>query len=202
MDCDLVIKNLKKRGFSPAYFESVDEAVNGIFDLIPTNSTIGFGGSTTVKEIGLAEKLKDRGNVVFYRGFCDTIEEKENALVKMHTADWFICSTNALCVSGDLVNIDGRANRVAEMLYGPKNILIICGTNKIVDSIEDGIERTRNVAAPKNCVKLNKKTPCSVTGICSHCNSPDTICKATVIQHHPTTGKNVYIIIVNQNLGY
>ena len=120
----------------------------------------------------------------------------------MHVADWYITSTNALSVSGDLINIDGRANRVAAMLNGPKNILVICGINKIVKSIDEGIQRVRDVASPLNCRRLNKKTPCVVTGKCTHCNSPDTICNATVIQHHPTIGSNVYIVLINKNLGF
>ncbi|MBO5304822.1 MAG: LUD domain-containing protein, partial [Clostridia bacterium] len=83
-----------------------------------------------------------------------------------------------------------------------RNVIVICGVNKIVEDISEGIDRTRNVASPPNCVRLNKKTPCAVTGKCSHCNSPDTICKATVIQHHPTTNSNVKIILINKNLGY
>ena len=111
-------------------------------------------------------------------------------------------SENALTKNGCLVNIDGRGNRVAAMLDGPKNLVIITGTNKIVDNIEDGISRTRNVATPKNCVRLNKKTPCAIVGHCCNCNSEESICNATVIQHHPMSGKNVYIVLIDKNLGY
>lgn len=202
MDCGFLIGNLEKRGFIPKYFENIDQANAFLLTIIPKDSVVGFGGSVTVIEMGIPTLLKNHGSNVLFRGFCESAIEKEEVLKNTHNADFFICSTNALCESGDLVNIDGRANRVAEMLYGPKNVIVVCGTNKIVENIEKGIDRTRNVAAPKNSVKLNKKTPCAVTGTCNYCNSPDTICKATVIQHHPTTGKTVYIIIVNQNLGF
>lgn len=202
MDYELLKKNLIKRGFTPGFFENIEDANNFILSLIPIEDSIGFGGSVTVKECGIAEKLKERGNLLFYREFCNNSIEKEEVLVKSHTADWYMCSTNALSITGELINIDGRANRVAEMLYGPTNIIVICGINKIVSGISEGVERIRNISAPKNCIRLKKNTPCAHTGKCSYCNSPDTICKATVIQHHPTTGKNVYIIIVNQNLGY
>lgn len=195
-------QNLKKRGFIPRFFADEKDANDYILEIIPKTSTVGFGGSETVKEIGIAEALGGRGNELFYREHCKSEEEKAVVLKKIHTADWFICSTNALAESGDFINIDGRANRVAEMLYGPENVLIVLGVNKITPDIESGIDRVRNIAAPKNCVRLNKRTPCAVTGKCAMCLSPDTICKATVIQHHPTTGKNVYVVIINKELGY
>ncbi len=195
-----LLKNLKSRGFEPYYVNDCEEAKKLISDLVPKGSSIGFGGSVTVTEMGLLPYLSELGYVLYHRSLPDYTAEDVYTL--SHTADWFCSSTNALCESGDLVNIDGRANRVAEMLYGPKNILIVCGVNKIVKTIDEGIYRTRNVASPKNCVKLGKKTPCAVTGKCMNCNSPDTICKATVIQHHPTSGKRVCIVIINENLGF
>jgi hypothetical protein len=201
MDRELLLKNLAKRGFETNYFENIENANEYILNLIPSNASIGFGGSETVKEIGIIDKLIERGNNVMHRDYCDP-SKKDELLKEMHSADWYMCSTNALCVSGDLVNIDGRANRVTDMMYGPENVLIVCGTNKIVNNIQDGIDRTRNIAAPINCVKLNKKTPCAITGKCSYCNSPDTICKATVILHHPTSGKKVFIVIVDKKLGF
>lgn len=202
MDINLLIENLNKRGFVASFFEDIDNANSYITSLIPKNSEVGFGGSVTVNEMGIPLLLKNNGYNVFYRGFPMSPEEKEAIFSKIHLADWFICSTNALCLSGDLVNIDGRANRVAEMIYGPKNVIILAGINKIVSNVEEGIARVRNVAAPKNCVKLNRNTPCAKDGKCSFCDFPETICRTTVIQHHPTFGKNVYIIIVNKNLGF
>ena len=194
-------KNLVKRGFEFSYFENCEEAVQHIIELIPAQSSIGFGGSMTVHESGLLDALKQKDYTLWHRDLHPELMRDE-IYPKMHNADWYICSTNALCMTGDLVNIDGRANRVAAMLDGPRNVIVICGVNKIVEDISEGIDRTRNVASPPNCVRLNKKTPCAVTGKCSHCNSPDTICKATVIQHHPTTNSNVKIILINKNLGY
>ncbi len=195
-----LLNTLKLRGFSPYYVETADDAKTLISQLIPEGASIGFGGSQTVMEIDLLPYLKERGYTLYHRSMPEYTAEE--VYQNNHTADWFVCSTNALSRTGDLINIDGRANRVAEMLFGPQNVLVICGVNKIVNTIDEGIDRTRNVAAPPNTVRLNKKTPCAVTGKCMHCNSPDTICRATVIQHHPTTGKNVHIIIINQNLGY
>lgn len=201
-DIELIGKNFTKRGYVFSYHETSEDAVNHILSIIPEGKSIGFGGSATVKESGLlAALVASEKYVLWHRELCTDIPQEE-IYVKMHNADWFVCSTNALCKTGDLVNIDGRANRVASMLNGPKNVIVICGVNKITDDIQSGIERTRNVASPPNCVRLGKKTPCAVTGVCSYCNSPDTICKATVIQHHPTTDSTVYIVLINENLGY
>ncbi len=195
-----LLKNLKLRGFHPYYVETSQDALDLIATLIEKGSSVGFGGSVTVQEMGLLPFLTEHGCTLYHRSMPQYTAEDVYRL--SHDADWFCCSTNALCESGDLVNIDGRANRVANMLYGPKNVLIVTGVNKIVKTIEEGIDRTRNIASPKNCVKLGKKTPCAVKGKCMNCNSPDTICKATVIQHHPTSDKNVYIVIINENLGF
>lgn len=194
-------KNFIKRGFEFEYFEDCTQAIDYVINLIPPKSSIGFGGSVTVTESGLLDALNKNDYVLWHRNLHPELSHDE-IFNYMYNSDWYITSTNALCETGDLVNIDGRGNRVSAMLNGPKNLIVICGINKIVPDINAGIERTRNVASPKNCVRLNKKTPCAITGKCSYCNSPDTICKATVIHHHPTTGTKVKIILINKNLGY
>ncbi len=199
MNIDNLKNNFSKRGFSFDYFETVEDALDFIKELIPMGASIGFGGSMTVKEIGLLNALE--GRKLLHRDLVTDVPP-ETLMLQMHTADWYVSSANALAETGDVINIDGRGNRVGEIVNGPKNILIIAGVNKVVADISEGIDRTRNVASPPNCVRLNKKTPCAVTGKCANCNSPDTICRTTVILHHPTTGKNVHIILINKNLGY
>ena len=198
---ETIKNNFTKRGFVFNYFETCEEGIDFIKSIIPEGSSIGFGGSVTVKESGLLSALQESNDTLYHGDFYPK-DYKETLLKKMHESDWYIASANALCESGDIVNVDGRGNRVAEMLHGPKNVIFLCGVNKLVDSIQSGIDRVHNVASPKNCVRLNKKTPCAITGKCNRCNSPDTICRATVIHHHPTTGKNVYIVLINKNLGY
>lgn len=200
MDCSVLLKSLSKRGFYNHFAENIADANEYIKKLIPKGASIGFGGSVTVDQMKLLDELKSDYRLL-HRSFYPP-EEHTNVMAEMHTADWYICSVNGITEGGELVNIDGRGNRVAETLYGPKNVLFVLGINKITKNLEDAISRSRNVAAPPNCVRLNKKTPCAVTGRCENCNSPDTICKATVIMHHPMTGKNVYVLVVNENLGY
>ncbi|MDD4316236.1 MAG: lactate utilization protein [Clostridia bacterium] len=200
MQYALLIENLRKRGFVPFFADSVEKGRNIVLNLIPKGSVIGFGGSVTVEQTGILDAMK-ADYTLLHRSLFDA-SEHEQLFQKMHVADWYIASANAVAETGDIINIDGRGNRVAEMLFGPKNILIICGTNKVVKDINEGIDRARNVAAPKNALRLNKKTPCAYTGECSYCLSPDTMCKATVIHHHPTGDKNFYLVIINDSLGY
>lgn len=198
---DLLKKNFEKRGFHFDYFENSEQAVDFILSLIPEKSSIGFGGSMTVMETGLLDAMQKKDYNLIHRAIRTDIPANE-IFLRMYTCDWYVSSANAITENGEIINIDGRGNRVSAILDGPKKVVILCGVNKIVSDIAEGIARTRNVASPKNCVRLNKKTPCAVTGKCENCNSPDTICKATVILHHPTTGTEVYVVVVNKELGY
>ena len=204
MNADLSVleKNLRKRGFNFAFFDDEKDAISYILQLIPEKSSIGFGGSQTVTETGLLTSLLSANQYdILHRDVCK-YDNIEDLFLKMHSADWYITSTNAICQTGDMVNIDGRANRVAAMLNGPHNVIVICGINKLVPDIEAGIERVRNVASPANCRRLHRNTPCAYTGKCEHCNSPETICNATVIQHHPTSGSNVHVVMINKYFGF
>lgn len=199
MNIEIIKKNYSTRGFDFSYFETIEEAVAFIQTLIEEGSSIGFGGSQTVSEMGLLTKLPNR--TLLHRDLFPA-DQKLSVLAKMHDADWYVSSANALCETGDIVNIDGRGNRVGEILNGPKKILIVAGTNKLVKDIQEGIDRTRNVASPKNCRRLKKNTPCAIADKCCHCNSKDTICNATVLLHHPMSGTKVYVVLINEKLGY
>lgn len=201
-EINILQQNFLKRGYRFSYFENTNDAISYIMNLIPEQASIGFGGSQTVLESGLLSALDASGKyTLLHRDICKEYSIDE-LFQKMHQADWYIASANALCQTGDIINIDGRANRVSSILNGPKNVLLICGTNKIVSTVEEGIDRARNVAATANCKRLQKKTPCYYTGQCVRCNSPETICNATVIQHHPTSGSTVYVVLIHKNLGY
>lgn len=200
INCDKTILNLKKRGFLPHFAEDTESAVKYILSVIPSGASVGFGGSVTVQQINLVDRMNGKYNLLYRDLF--PAEKHLEVMERMHTADWYISSANAITEEGELINIDGRANRIGELIYGPKSILIIAGINKITKALEDGIRRARNIAAPLNAKRLNRKTPCVITGKCEYCNSPDTICKVTSIHHHPTTDKNVYVLLINETLGY
>lgn len=202
MDINLLCGNLKAKGFIPTYFESEQEAIDYALSLIDCNQTIGSGGSMTIKSLGLLNKLKERGNIIYHTDFFPDTDRKE-LYRKAGEADFYISSANAITQGGDIVNIDGTANRVSALIYGCKNVMYLVGVNKICTDLDSAIDRIRNIASPLNTRRLNRKTPCAVTGKCSYCNSPDCICNTTVISHHPTTKQeNVYVIIINKELGY
>lgn len=176
MEIQHLIDNLARKGFKPKYFDSQKDAVDFVLDLIPTNASIGIGGSMTIKQLGLDNKLFERGNVVYSHSLVAE-EQRDKVYQLAASADWYLSSTNALSESGDLVNIDGAANRISSLAFGVKNILYVLGVNKIAPDVQSAIDRVRNVAAPPNAKRLNKNTPCAKVGKCCLCNSPDCIWK-------------------------
>lgn len=202
MDIQKVMDNLKRKGFKPFYFETGNKATDFVLDLIPQNATVGIGGSMTVKELGLDQKLVDKGAQVYAHAFLPPDKQKD--LFKLaNSSEWYISSTNALTEGGDFVNIDGSANRISALAFGIPNVVYVLGVNKITHDLESAIDRVRNYASPLNVKRLNKNTPCATSGQCCYCDSPDCICNATLISHHPTKHqKNVYAVIIGETLGY
>lgn len=202
MQIEKTLDNLTRKGFKPFYFKDRESAVEFILNLIPQTSSVGFGGSMTVRELSLDRRLAERGNTVYSS---DTISaELKNKLHQLaNSSEWYVSSTNALTEGGDFVNIDGTANRISALAYGIKNIVYVLGVNKITPDLDSAIERIRNHACPLNTRRLNKNTPCATSGQCCYCDSDDCICNATLISHHPTRlQENVYAIIIDETLGY
>lgn len=195
---DDVLKNLSKRGFVTKFVQSKKDAIDEVLKLIPENASVGFGGSVTMKQLGIQDSLIERGNKVYSFGYY----QGDDLYQKGHSADWYMSSVNAMTVDGEMVNIDGRSNRIAGIASGSKNVIIITGINKITQDLHSAIDRVRNYTAHLNAVRLNRNTPCKHTGKCNYCNSPDCMCNNTLIMHHPSTGKTVYVILVNESLGY
>ncbi|MBD5086728.1 MAG: LUD domain-containing protein [Clostridiales bacterium] len=203
MQIEKVLDNLTRKGFKPFFFKDKESALEFILKLIPQESSVGFGGSMTVKNLGLDVMLYNRGNSVYSHSITDPMQKRENIYKLAGSADWYVSSTNALSEEGDFVNIDGTANRIAALAFGVKNILYVLGTNKITPDLASAIDRARNVAAPPNAVRCNKNTPCATSGQCCYCDSKDCICNATLISHHPTKYQdNVYVVIIDETLGY
>lgn len=192
----------KLRGFIPhvAEKEQVNALVESLIGAEP--KTIGSGGSMTLHVLGTLFDLAAKGHKVYSY---DTVSDEERPTMYQRAAkaDWFVSSANAVTTSGDIVNIDGTANRVAPLLFGVPNIIYVFGVNKIVDTLDEAIDRVRNHACPLNARRLHKNTPCAITGKCSMCNSADCICNVTTIVHHPTRLQaQVHLIIVPEQLGY
>lgn len=201
MDIGKLLSKLDYRGFKPFFVADKAEAVELILSLIPKTDSIGFGGSTTVTELNLHNELSKRGNTVYHRDLAPLIPA-DRILKSAIFADWFIASANAITEDGELVNTDGRSNRVASLIYGSKNSLVVLGVNKIVKNIPDALKRIREIAAPLNCKRLNIDNPCVYGGSCKDCDPETTICKTTTVQHYPPSGREYYVIIINEALGF
>lgn len=197
-----VIKNMEKRQMKGYYAKDKKEALSILLSLIPKGSSIGYGGSVSLTEIGALEALSGENHNLIVRENAKTIEETEKAFKDILFSDFFLMSSNAITVDGELVNVDGRGNRVAFLAYGPKNVILVCGMNKISPDVDSAIKRIKTVAAPMNAVRLNRSTPCAVTGVCGNCQSPDCICANTVITRRSHINGRINVILVGEELGF
>ena len=199
-----IIKNLNKRQMEGYYCPDSASAVHKALELMPEGSSISWGGSMTLTETGLMEALHERKDKyrIIDRNTAVTPEEQRKIYGEICCSDFFLMSTNAITLDGELVNIDGRGNRVAFLCYGPQNVLILTGMNKLVSDAEAGIRRTRDIASPPNTVRLNKKTPCAVTGRCGDCFSPDCICSQFVVTRRSGIANRIKVILIGEELGY
>ncbi len=196
------IENLKNHNIDAFYVENKEDAVKKVLELIPSNTKIGFGGSMTLKDLNIFNHLREKGcEILDWTDPTKSIEENVKTRKMNFFADYYLSSSNAVTMEGELVNIDGRGNRVAAMTYGPEKVIVIIGKNKIVKDREAAFERIRKTAAPLNAKRLNKKTPCTAKGECQDCNSPDRICRTTVIHNNQYTNR-MSVIIINEDLGY
>ena len=186
-----------------ANVHSIPKVLNKRTDKIPADATIGIGGSVTIRELDLVEELERRGNTVTHHWKPGLTKEVNREIRKKEgIADYYLTSANAITKDGDIINIDGIGNRVAQMIYGPENVIIFAGYNKIVTDIDEGILRSKEIAAVMNAKRVGAKTPCATTGKCIDCNAPDRICRVTtIIQYRPLQTK-IDVLLVNESLGF
>lgn len=197
-----VVQALESRNMEAYYVETKEEAVKKALELIQKGSTISMGGAASVKECGLYDAVSS-GDYVFYdRDRVNTQEEKEEIALRDFSVDWFLGSVNAMSENGVFINIDGNANRVAAYAYGPKNVLLIVGMNKIVKTEADAMSRARNEAAPVNAQRFGIDTPCSKNGTCFDCRSPQCICCQILTTRFSRIKGRFKIILVDENLGF
>jgi L-lactate utilization protein LutB len=199
------VEALKRNNFGAIYAATSAEASQAIKEMIAEGSTIGFGGSVTVQFLGIVELL-EKGNYKLINppGVEAKLgREERNALRRQATlADVFLTGTNSITLDGKMVNTDATGNRVSAMIWGPKKTILVAGANKIVQNLDEAIDRVTNIATPPNCKRLGYETPCAVTGVCSDCRSPQRICNATVILHRKTFGTDLTVVIVGEDLGF
>ena len=194
-----VIKGLTSRNTTGYYAEDKEAACRIALSLIPEGSSVTMGGAMSAREIGLVDALKG-GNYHFIDR--DKMADKRAAMLAAYDADFFLTSANALTDDGILVNIDGNANRVSAIAQGPKKVIVIAGMNKVCDDLDGAMKRARNVAAPINAQRFGLSTPCSKTGKCFDCKSPDTICCQFLITRYSKHPDRIHVILVNDTLGF
>lgn len=198
-----IIKALEKRNMTAVYCQSAEDCRKKVLELIPEGSVISWGGSMSIHECGIPKALKAEGKYdVLDRTQYTTPEQQQEFAVKTFQSDYFLMSTNAITLDGELVNVDGNGNRVASLIYGPKHVIVVAGMNKVVDSVEAGYKRTRDIASPPNTIRLGKNTPCSVQGRCGNCLSPDCICNQIVVTRRSREKERIIVLLVNENLGF
>lgn len=194
-----VIKGLESRNMSGYYAKTKEEALSLALSLIPEGSTATMGGGVSVHEIGLVDALKN-GNYHFIDR--DAASDKRAAMLAAYDADVFLASSNAITNDGILVNIDGNANRISAIAHGPKKVILIVGMNKVCSDLDGAMKRARNVAAPINAQRFGLSTPCSKTGACMDCKSPDTICCQFLITRFSRHSGRIHVILVDDTLGF
>ena len=194
-----VIKGLESRNMSGYYANNKEEALQKALELIPEGSSIAMGGAMSANEIGLVDALKN-GNYNFIDR--DKAVDKRAAMLAAYDADIFLSSANAMTDDGIMINIDGNANRVSAIAQGPKKVIFIVGMNKITNDVDSAMKRARNVAAPINAQRFGLSTPCTKTGSCMYCKSPDTICCQILITRFSRHKDRIHVILVNENLGF
>lgn len=198
-----ILDALHNRGFKAMLYETTQDASDAILNIIPASTSVGIPGSVTARELGLIEKLSDRGNTVYQHWKTHLTEATDQDQRKLEgTAEYYITSANALTVHGDIINIDGVGNRVAGMVFGPKHVIFIIGMNKLVGTIDEGIRRSKEIAAVMNARRVNADTPCVKTGMCVDCNAEHRICRVvTIIQYRPFQ-TDMTVMLIDKHLGF
>ncbi len=191
-----VIKGLASRNMTGYFAQNKEDALNIALSLIPDGSSVTMGGAMSAVEIGLVDAVKN-GNYDFIDRY-KTVE----GISAQYGADFFLSGANAMTEDGIIVNIDGNANRVSCIAQGPKKVIFIVGMNKICPDVDSAMKRARNVAAPVNAQRFGLATPCSKTGSCMDCKSPDTICCQFLITRYSRHKDRIHVILVNENLGF
>ncbi len=197
-----IIEKLAKRNIEGFYFETEQEAAEWVLSFMKKGSMVAWGGSETIKECGLIEAVKNGPYVPVDRTTAKTPEEQREVFAKTVMSDYYLMSTNAITLNGELINIDGNGNRVASLIYGPAHVIIVAGMNKVVTDVENGYKRIKESACPPNAVRLNRKTPCGMTGMCADCLAPDCFCNQIVVTRRSGHAGRIKVILVGKELGY
>lgn len=198
-----LIKQLNRRHIEAFYCPTGEEAVKKVSELIADGSTVTWGGTATVRDLGIPAMLKNRGTLqVLDRDEVETPEEKQEMYLKAFSADVYLTSANAISEDGVIVNIDGNGNRIAAISWGPKRVIFVIGLNKVAQTVEAALARARGIASPINSQRFEMNTPCKMDGKCHNCNSPESICSYVHFLRNSRGGGRHIVVLVGENLGY
>jgi hypothetical protein len=197
------IDKLVAHDFKAVYVKDKKEAVDEILKHVGSKQRVGVGGSITIRNLGIIEQLEALGHTIYDHWKPDLPKEKAlEARRAQMTSDVFLGSINAITLRGELINIDGIGNRVNATVFGPGKVILVAGYNKIVEDVQEGIKRIKDVAAPINAKRLNIDVPCAKVGKCVDCNSPNRICRVVVIHERRPSLTDILIILVGEELGF
>lgn len=197
-----IIKGLEKRGMEGYYFATSAQAVAHIMSMLPEGASVSWGGSATLDQTGMMEALQSANLERIDRAAASSASEKKALERRSFCADYYFMSTNAITADGELVNVDGNGNRVAALVYGPEHVMILAGMNKVAADVEAAVERVHTNAAPPNAMRLGLHTPCSQTGVCKNCLSPDCICAHTVVTRFNRIHGRIKVFLIGETLGF
>ena len=199
---DTIIKNLAKRNMEGYYFDTAAECTRAVLDTLPAGSTISWGGSESIKECGLMDGIHSGDYRLIDRSLAKSPEESRALYAQAVLSDYYLMSSHAITLNGELINIDGNGNRVACLIQGPSHVILIVGMNKVVTDIESGIARVRNMASPANAIRLNRNIPCAATGTCHDCLAPECFCNQIVVTRRSGHAGRIKVYLVGESLGY
>ncbi len=211
VNLEKIIKNLEKNNIEVIFVQKKEDVVPLIEKIVPQGALVAVGGSVSLDEAGVLEHLRS-GRYEFLDRYKEGLsgEEIKDIYRRSFSADAYFCSTNAITEDGELYNVDGNANRIGAIAFGPENVIIVAGINKIVKDINEAVLRVKAVAAPRNCVRLKRKTFCAQKGCCVEldggmgkgCDSPDRICRHYLVSAKQAKFGRIKVILVNEEMGY
>jgi L-lactate utilization protein LutB len=201
--CEKAVESLGRNGFTAFYCRTARQAFDYIVAAAESAQSVGFGGSMSVVDLGVQAQLAEQGKEILNHSVPGlSLEERVAIMRRQLTCDLFLTGTNAVTLSGFLVNIDATGNRVGSMFFGPKKVIVVAGRNKLVDGdIAAAVKRIKDSASPPNARRLNYNTPCAKTGFCCDCNSPDRICRITTVIDRKPRLTDVHVLVVNEDMG-
>ncbi len=197
-----LVRALESRHYHAHYVPNVQQLLALVPTIIPAGSSVSWGGSATIRDTGVTALLKQGDYQVLDRDQAATPQQKRAIYLAAMDCDWYLASANAMSEDGHIVNIDGNGNRVAALTWGPRNVLLVVGINKVAQDLDAAIKRARSTAAPINAARFDLATPCRTHGTCHNCKSPDSICNYVMVQRNSHPAGRHTVIIVGEPLGY